>query len=141
MQGVSLPETLRASEDMAEVVKGAEIILMVCSATVQHWISRQCRMCSRLSTVWLSTLDTLMHTQVIPTPFVARTVAPLADLLQPHQILVSCTKGILNDTLETPNQVQHEVYMHTPSSNSMLLWVGNPSAIVGATSMCPCLMC
>lgn len=42
---------------------------------------------------------------VIPTPFVASTLAPLADVLQPHQILVSCTKGILNDTLETPNQV------------------------------------
>ena len=42
---------------------------------------------------------------VIPTPFVASTISPLADLLQPHQILVSCTKGILNDSLETPNQV------------------------------------
>ena len=43
---------------------------------------------------------------VIPTPFVAATVAPLADLLRPDQILVSCTKGILNDTLETPNEVR-----------------------------------
>ena len=42
---------------------------------------------------------------VIPTPFVAATVAPLAQLLRPDQILVSCTKGILNDTLETPNEV------------------------------------
>ncbi len=42
---------------------------------------------------------------VIPTPFVAATVAPLAELLRPDQILVSCTKGILNDTLETPNEV------------------------------------
>ena len=41
---------------------------------------------------------------VIPTPFVAATVAPLAQLLRPDQILVSCTKGILNDTLETPNE-------------------------------------
>ena len=43
---------------------------------------------------------------VIPTPFVAATVAPLAQLLQPDHILVSCTKGILNDTLETPNEVR-----------------------------------
>lgn len=70
LQGVKLPDNLRASGDMAEVVTSAEIILVV-----------------------------------IPTPFVARTLAPLADVLQPHQILVSCTKGILNDTLETPNQV------------------------------------
>lgn len=42
---------------------------------------------------------------VIPTPFVARTIEPLAAKLRPDQILVSCTKGILNDTLETPNQV------------------------------------
>ena len=45
--------------------------------------------------------------QVIPTPFVARTIEPLADIMKPSQILVSCTKGILNDTLETPNQVPH----------------------------------
>jgi len=42
---------------------------------------------------------------VIPTPFVARTLAPLAALLTPKHILVSCTKGILNDTLETPNEI------------------------------------
>jgi glycerol-3-phosphate dehydrogenase len=43
--------------------------------------------------------------QVIPTPFVAKTIEPLAGVMTPKQILVSCTKGILNDTLETPNQV------------------------------------
>ena len=43
---------------------------------------------------------------VIPTPFVERVVAPLAPKLRPDQILVSCTKGILNDTLETPNDVR-----------------------------------
>lgn len=34
--------------------------------------------------------------------------------MQPNQILVSCTKGILNDTLETPNQVHCDL-MYTPS--------------------------
>lgn len=38
---------------------------------------------------------------VVPTPFVARTLAPVADRFRPDGILVSCTKGILNDTLET----------------------------------------
>lgn len=38
---------------------------------------------------------------VIPTPFVARTIAGVADKFRPDGILVSCTKGILNDTLET----------------------------------------
>lgn len=38
---------------------------------------------------------------VVPTPFVARTLAPVADAFRPDSILVSCTKGILNDTLET----------------------------------------
>jgi glycerol-3-phosphate dehydrogenase (NAD(P)+) len=49
---------------------------------------------------------------VIPTPFVAATVAPLADLLRDDQILVSCTKGILNDTLETPNEVRGGLGLH-----------------------------
>lgn len=38
---------------------------------------------------------------VVPTPFVARTLAAVADKFRPDCILVSCTKGILNDTLET----------------------------------------
>lgn len=38
---------------------------------------------------------------VVPTPFVERTLAPVADKFRPDGILVSCTKGILNDTLET----------------------------------------
>lgn len=42
---------------------------------------------------------------VIPTPFVARVVEQLRDVLRPDQILVSCTKGILNDTLETPHDI------------------------------------
>jgi glycerol-3-phosphate dehydrogenase (NAD(P)+) len=38
---------------------------------------------------------------VVPTPFVARTLAPVVDKFMAGAILVSCTKGILNDTLET----------------------------------------
>jgi glycerol-3-phosphate dehydrogenase (NAD(P)+) len=41
---------------------------------------------------------------VVPTPFVARTLAAVADKFRPDGILVSCTKGILNDTLETREQ-------------------------------------
>lgn len=70
LPGVTLPESLKATNSMEDAVAHAEVILMV-----------------------------------IPTPFVASTLAPLADLLKPHQILLSCTKGILNDTLETPNQI------------------------------------
>jgi glycerol-3-phosphate dehydrogenase (NAD(P)+) len=40
---------------------------------------------------------------VVPTPFLAATAAALAPLVDPASTtLVSCTKGILNDTLETP---------------------------------------
>lgn len=74
LKGVKLPDSLRASTDMAEVVQRSEVILIV-----------------------------------IPTPFVASTLASLGEQLQPHQILVSCTKGILNDTLETPNQILSRV--------------------------------
>ncbi|KAL4427998.1 hypothetical protein ABPG75_002087 [Micractinium tetrahymenae] len=46
---------------------------------------------------------------VIPTPFVERTVAQVVDALRDSSILVSCTKGILNDTLETPNEILKRV--------------------------------
>jgi len=47
---------------------------------------------------------------VIPTPFVAATMKDLAELLRPgDQVLVSCTKGILNDTLETVNEILERV--------------------------------
>jgi glycerol-3-phosphate dehydrogenase (NAD(P)+) len=38
---------------------------------------------------------------VVPTPFVERTVARVASEFRPDTVLVSCTKGILNDSLET----------------------------------------
>jgi hypothetical protein len=44
---------------------------------------------------------------VVPTPFVAHTLAPVVDKFLPGGILVSCTKGILNDTLETRESTRH----------------------------------
>lgn len=44
---------------------------------------------------------------VVPTPAVEEVVKDLA--MGPTQILVSCTKGILNDTLETPNEIIQRV--------------------------------
>lgn len=46
---------------------------------------------------------------VIPTPFVERTVAQVVGAVRDDTILVSCTKGILNDTLETPNEILKRV--------------------------------
>lgn len=54
---------------------------------------------------------------VVPTPFVARTLAPVADKFRPDGILVSCTKGILNDTLETRRL--------NVGLNSLQAWVGS----------------
>lgn len=43
---------------------------------------------------------------VVPTPFVESTLKPVTDVLERSKsILVSCTKGILNDTLETVHEV------------------------------------
>lgn len=42
---------------------------------------------------------------VIPTPFVERTMGRLEDVIRADQIIVSCTKGILNGTLETPHDI------------------------------------
>lgn len=44
---------------------------------------------------------------VVPTPAIAAVVADLK--LGPEHILVSCTKGILNDTLETPDKILERV--------------------------------
>eukprot|EP00803_Ostreobium_quekettii_P004849 evm.model.scf_752.3 EVM.evm.TU.scf_752.3 scf_752:18570-24965(+) len=46
---------------------------------------------------------------VVPTPFVASTLAPVAKQFRKHQILVSCTKGILNDTLQTVDEILQDV--------------------------------
>lgn len=42
---------------------------------------------------------------VIPTPFLGRTIASVKDKFKPNQIIISCTKGIVNDTLETPDEI------------------------------------
>ena len=44
---------------------------------------------------------------VVPTPAIAEVVSDLK--LGPQHILVSCTKGILNDTLETPDKILERV--------------------------------
>lgn len=47
--------------------------------------------------------ETTLVLVVVPTPAIATVVADLK--LGVHHILVSCTKGILNDTLETPDKI------------------------------------
>lgn len=42
---------------------------------------------------------------VVPTPFLAATLAGFKPLLTAAHTVVSCTKGILNDTLETPDAI------------------------------------
>ncbi|KAK9820514.1 hypothetical protein WJX72_011174 [[Myrmecia] bisecta] len=66
-----------------------------------------------------------MLLMVIPTPFVASTMALIADKLRPDQILVSCTKGILNDTLETVNQILTRVL--PASFHRRLAFLSGPS--------------
>ncbi len=50
---------------------------------------------------------TLILFLVVPTPAIAAVVVDLK--LGPEHILVSCTKGILNDTLETPDKILERV--------------------------------
>eukprot|EP00879_Flechtneria_rotunda_P014388 GHRR01015035.1.p1 GENE.GHRR01015035.1~~GHRR01015035.1.p1 ORF type:complete len:328 (+),score=74.40 GHRR01015035.1:273-1256(+) len=62
---------------------------------------------------------------VVPTPFVERTLASVANAFKQNSILVSCTKGILNDTLETPHEILLRVL---PSSfHSRLAYLSGPS--------------
>ena len=54
-----------------------------------------------------SSSGTVLILLVVPTPAIAAVVADLK--LGPEHILVSCTKGILNDTLETPDKILERV--------------------------------
>lgn len=42
---------------------------------------------------------------VVPTPFLFKSMSGIQDYLREDQYIVSCTKGILNDTLETPEGI------------------------------------
>jgi glycerol-3-phosphate dehydrogenase (NAD(P)+) len=63
---------------------------------------------------------------VVPTPFVAATATALAPHLDAgRHTLVSCTKGILNETLETPADILTRVL--PPSFHSRLAYLSGPS--------------
>ncbi|PSC69774.1 glycerol-3-phosphate dehydrogenase [Micractinium conductrix] len=62
---------------------------------------------------------------VIPTPFVERTVSQIEGSVRDDAILVSCTKGILNDTLETPNEILKRVL--PPRLHTRLAYLSGPS--------------
>eukprot|EP00882_Tetradesmus_deserticola_P026615 GHRQ01029375.1.p2 GENE.GHRQ01029375.1~~GHRQ01029375.1.p2 ORF type:complete len:213 (+),score=88.42 GHRQ01029375.1:698-1336(+) len=62
---------------------------------------------------------------VVPTPFMEKTLAPVAAALKPDSILVSCTKGILNDTLETPHEILLRVL--PGAVHSQLAYLSGPS--------------
>lgn len=62
---------------------------------------------------------------VIPTPFVERTIGQVVDTLSDRSILVSCTKGILNDTLETPDNILKRVL--PPRLHPRLAFLSGPS--------------
>ncbi|GMH35922.1 hypothetical protein BSKO_03790 [Bryopsis sp. KO-2023] len=62
---------------------------------------------------------------VVPTPFVAKTLEPIASKLKAEQILVSCTKGILNETLETVNEIFERVFPE--SCRAQFAYLSGPS--------------
>ena len=63
---------------------------------------------------------------VVPTPFVAATLMPVADALAANDsVIVSCTKGILGETLETPDDILRRVL---PSAqHGRLAYLSGPS--------------
>ncbi|KDD75318.1 NAD-dependent glycerol-3-phosphate dehydrogenase [Helicosporidium sp. ATCC 50920] len=62
---------------------------------------------------------------VIPTPFLAATLKSVSHLLRGDQILVSCTKGISNDALQTPDQILKGVL--PPQIRHRLAFISGPS--------------
>mmetsp|Transcript_3707 Transcript_3707/g.7585 ORF Transcript_3707/g.7585 Transcript_3707/m.7585 type:complete len:347 (-) Transcript_3707:437-1477(-) len=73
-KGFTLPDNLRATQDIHAAMVHGELILIV-----------------------------------IPTPFVEKVLSQVVDDINGNQILCSCTKGILNETLETPDQILKRV--------------------------------
>lgn len=69
-QGLPLPESLKATNDIEFAIKHAELVLTV-----------------------------------VPTPFLFKSLSNIKDLLTEKHVIISCTKGILNDTLETPDDI------------------------------------
>lgn len=62
---------------------------------------------------------------VIPTPFVASVMAQVSGAISEDQIVCSCTKGILNETLETPDKILKRVL---PSNlHTRLAFLSGPS--------------
>ena len=62
---------------------------------------------------------------VIPTPFLETVMAQATDSIKDTQIICSCTKGILNDTLETPDAILRRVL--PPRLHSRLAFLSGPS--------------
>lgn len=62
---------------------------------------------------------------VIPVPFLGKTLTRVKDLIQPDHIIVSCAKGILVDTLETPDDILKGVL--PPELHSRLAFMSGPS--------------
>eukprot|EP00201_Polytomella_parva_P000348 CAMPEP_0175085948 /NCGR_PEP_ID=MMETSP0052_2-20121109/28962_1 /TAXON_ID=51329 ORGANISM="Polytomella parva, Strain SAG 63-3" /NCGR_SAMPLE_ID=MMETSP0052_2 /ASSEMBLY_ACC=CAM_ASM_000194 /LENGTH=367 /DNA_ID=CAMNT_0016358047 /DNA_START=229 /DNA_END=1332 /DNA_ORIENTATION=+ len=69
--------------------------------------------------------DAAVVLMVIPTQFVYRTMETIAPLLSDGQILVSCSKGITLDTLETVDEVLTRVM--PPALASKLAYLSGPS--------------
>lgn len=100
LPGIKLPESMKASTDMVEVVTGTELILLV-----------------------------------IPTQFIARTVGRISSVLQPHQIIVSCAKGISIDTLQTVNELLEGAL--PPALHPRLAYLSGPSFAKEVAQGCP----
>ena len=79
---------------------------------------------------------------VMPTPFVARLAAQMAPLLSDEQAIVSCSKGIDNESLETVNEIFERVlprrlksslaYLSGPSFAAEVA-IGSPTAVTIAS--------
>ncbi|PNW78717.1 hypothetical protein CHLRE_09g387763v5 [Chlamydomonas reinhardtii] len=91
LKGHPCPPSLRASNDLAEVITRSELLLMV-----------------------------------VPTQYIIHTLGEAAKLLQPHQILVSCSKGISLDSLETVAELLEERVV-PPEFRPRLAYLSGPS--------------
>jgi len=62
---------------------------------------------------------------VVPSPYIESVLAPVAQLLSPRHIVVSCSKGILQDSLETVDEVL--LRLLPAALHSRLAYLSGPS--------------
>jgi len=103
--GFAIPDNMKATTDLGEVVEHAAVLLMVVPTPfVESTLSKYLRVSNSIS----------------------YSIGPFTEKFNDsNKILVSCTKGILNESLETVDEILHRIL--PASFHSRLAYLSGPS--------------